>query len=405
MAIKKGEKVKDERDIWELEDESGYLVDICVTDPITKKRLRMRKKARKLKQARKWRDDFRYKIKDKEFQEDRAQQKITFTKFADEYYEEWHGKVQPSTRKSEKSRIDGVLKAYFGKMQIHTITRKDIETFLRKRRDGSLVDLVAQGRRNNRKGGVSVASTNRDLCRIKNMFKYAVNWKYLKENPALGIPQEKEKIPEAEYLKAEEVAAFLDAAEVAYRPIFVTAIYTGIRYSKIMGLQWQDVVWDFNYLAVRDPKNDEDRYVPMNKAVRAALMRIIPKEIKGEADWKERLAECEDLVFVNPATGKPFVDVRKAMRRALDKIKVTRHIRFHDLRHTTGSHLAMNGATEREIGEVLGHKDPKMSRRYSHLSPSHTQSVIDRLDFTPQKKALKKSAQRQTKKVSQKVSQ
>ena len=70
------------------------------------------------------------------------------------------------------------------------------------------------------------------------------------------------------------------------------------------------------------------------------------------------------------------------MRHALDKAKVKRHIRFHDLRHTTGSHLAMSGATEREIGEVLGHKDPKMSRRYSHLSPDHIKGVVDRLDFT-----------------------
>ncbi len=42
----------------------------------------------------------------------------------------------------------------------------------------------------------------------------------------------------------------------------------------------------------------------------------------------------------------------------------------------------MRGATEREIAEVLGHKDPKMARRYSHLTPSHVQSVVDRLDFS-----------------------
>jgi len=96
----------------------------------------------------------------------------------------------------------------------------------------------------------------------------------------------------------------------------------------------------------------------------------------------EKVKEEAGAVFVNPGTGKPYNDIRKAMRRALDKAGVERHIRFHDLRHTTGSHLAMNGATEREIGEVLGHKDPKMSRRYSHLSPDHIQGVVDRLNFT-----------------------
>lgn len=31
----------------------------------------------------------------------------------------------------------------------------------------------------------------------------------------------------------------------------------------------------------------------------------------------------------------------------------------------------MNGATEREIAEVLGHRDTKVTRRYTHFSPSH----------------------------------
>jgi integrase len=54
--------------------------------------------------------------------------------------------------------------------------------------------------------------------------------------------------------------------------------------------------------------------------------------------------------------------------------------RFHDLRHTTASYLAMNGATSADIAAVLGHKSIAMAQRYSHLSPSHIDSVVAKMN-------------------------
>ena len=50
--------------------------------------------------------------------------------------------------------------------------------------------------------------------------------------------------------------------------------------------------------------------------------------------------------------------------------------RFHDLRHSAASYLAMNGASMAEIAEVLGHKTLQMVKRYSHLSEAHTAGVV-----------------------------
>ena len=154
----------------------------------------------------------------------------------------------------------------------------------------------------------------------------------------------------------------------------MTAIYTGIRYSKIATLEWQDVDHKRNRIAVRDPKNDEDRFIPMHPDLAGALIE------HRQAQAREGLSQ---YVFPNPRTGRPYRDLRRPMFRALEKAEIEKEgFSFHNLRHTTGILLAMAGATEREIGEVLGHKDPKMSRRYSHLSPQHTQSVVNRLDFS-----------------------
>ena len=56
------------------------------------------------------------------------------------------------------------------------------------------------------------------------------------------------------------------------------------------------------------------------------------------------------------------------------------NFRFHDLRHSAASYLAMNGASIAEIAEVLGHKTLQMVKRYAHLSEAHTSSVVERMN-------------------------
>ena len=59
-----------------------------------------------------------------------------------------------------------------------------------------------------------------------------------------------------------------------------------------------------------------------------------------------------------------------------------RPIRFHDLRHTTGSLLAMQGAEMHTIQKIMRHKDPRItSETYLHLDPSYLRKEIDRLTF------------------------
>lgn len=58
--------------------------------------------------------------------------------------------------------------------------------------------------------------------------------------------------------------------------------------------------------------------------------------------------------------------------------------RFHDLRHTCASYLAMCGRPLKEIQEVLGHQSFAMTLRYAHLSPMHLRTAVESLDgLTP----------------------
>jgi integrase len=84
------------------------------------------------------------------------------------------------------------------------------------------------------------------------------------------------------------------------------------------------------------------------------------------------------FVFPNP-TGTNPCSIREAWEYAVRRAKLE-DFRFHDLRHSAASYLAMNGATMAELAEILGHKTLSMVKRYTHLSESHTRSVIARMN-------------------------
>lgn len=56
-------------------------------------------------------------------------------------------------------------------------------------------------------------------------------------------------------------------------------------------------------------------------------------------------------------------------------------IRFHDLRHTYASLLASSGQVDiYTLKTLLGHKDIKLTERYSHLSDSRLRGATEVLD-------------------------
>jgi integrase len=84
------------------------------------------------------------------------------------------------------------------------------------------------------------------------------------------------------------------------------------------------------------------------------------------------------LVFPGHNPQQP-IDLRTPWEAALRQAGIE-DFRWHDLRHSCASYLAMNNATLADIAEVLGHKTLSMVKRYSHLSEAHTSKVIARMN-------------------------
>jgi len=150
---------------------------------------------------------------------------------------------------------------------------------------------------------------------------------------------------------------------------------TGARQGEILSLTWQQVDFSRNAIRLEDTKNGERRALPLVSHAYNELRNL-----------HEVRRNDTDLVF--PRTdGRQPVYIVTDWNKALEQAHVE-DFRFHDLRHSAASYLAMNGATLAEIAEILGHKTLQMVKRYTHLSDQHTAKVVERMNsaiFSPTK--------------------
>lgn len=88
----------------------------------------------------------------------------------------------------------------------------------------------------------------------------------------------------------------------------------------------------------------------------------------------------DDRVFPTTSRAKKatMLDLRSPWEAALKAAKVT-DFRWHDLRHTAASYLAMQGVSPLEISKILGHRTMAMVSRYSHLAPGRVVELGDAL--------------------------
>jgi integrase len=79
-------------------------------------------------------------------------------------------------------------------------------------------------------------------------------------------------------------------------------------------------------------------------------------------------------VFINRKTGLPYTTIQKVWNRLRHAAGLV-NFRAHDIRHSYASMLVNSGRTLYEVQQILGHSNPKVTQRYSHLSTATLQSA------------------------------
>ncbi len=218
------------------------------------------------------------------------------------------------------------------------------------------------------------ATVNRYMTALSHAFTIAINeWEWVEEHPMKKISKLPEPRGRVRFLDDKERERLLDAcqnirgADNLYL-LVVLALSTGARHGELINLRWRDVDLTRKVIVLHDTKNKERRVLPL---AHHALELI-------KAHHEERDV-ATDLLFPAPRKPNEPWASRSAWQAAVTKAGLE-DFRFHDLRHSAASYLAMNGASLAEIAEVLGHKTLAMVKRYAHLSEAHTAGVVERMN-------------------------
>lgn len=225
--------------------------------------------------------------------------------------------------------------------------------------------IVAEDyKRDRKKQGASNATINRERGFLKAVLNKAVRWGLLEKNPLQHLEQLPESHKFNRYLTADVTRALIEACEPHLKPMIVTAIHTGLRWGNVRYLKWKEVDIVNSIINLESSKNDELTY-PLPEPVRNEIVKI------GRHGGQ--------YIFINPETGKPWENLRKAFSRAKAQVGIEENFRFHDLRHSFASNLIMGGSDLKTVQELLGHRNISTTLRYAHLSMTHKKKIVDNL--------------------------
>jgi len=244
----------------------------------------------------------------------------------------------------DKARIARWIGA-FGSQDATTITPRQIERVI--------TDLQAEGKR--------PATIVRYVTCLKAIFNRGRRLGVLKDNPTHRVELPTVNNMLVRYLTPDQQAVLIKALPRRFRPMVTVAINSGLRQGELFKLTWADVDWHVCVLTVNETKAGDRRRVPMNSVVQSMLTNL-----KANA-----MPNPTDRIFPHDA---------RYMRRVFDqavKASGLAPFRFHDLRHTFASRLAMQGANDRTIMALGGWKSPAMLSRYAHLSPTHLWQAVE----------------------------
>lgn len=161
-------------------------------------------------------------------------------------------------------------------------------------------------------------------------------------------------------LSPSEIDRFLDAVDdIKYKSMFATMYSSGMRVSEVIHLHYDDISRTNMQIHVRDTKNRMDRYTILSRRNLELLTQY----------WFEK-GRPRGILFPNQWTGDYLTvsTLEQVMRRAVSDAELPKKATPHSLRHSFATHLMERGVDQRSIQALLGHRDPKSTEVYLHVS-------------------------------------
>ena len=161
-------------------------------------------------------------------------------------------------------------------------------------------------------------------------------------------------------LTRDEIEKLLDATpNLKYKAIFAIMYSSGLRVSEVLHLHYDDISRTNMQIYIHSAKNHTSRY---------ALLSQRALDILTEYWFK--CGKPRDILFPNQWTGKYLTPSATGleMRKSVERAGLPKDVHSHCLRHSFATHLLEDGVDIRYIQTLLGHRSPKSTEIYLHIS-------------------------------------
>ena len=161
-------------------------------------------------------------------------------------------------------------------------------------------------------------------------------------------------------LSRTEIERLLDATpNLKYKAIFAIMYSSGLRISEVLHLKYDDISRTNMQIYIDDSKTHTSRYALLSKRALDIL-----------TEYWFKCGRPKGILFPNQWTGEYLtpsatgLELRKSVKRA----GLPKDIHSHCLRHSFATHLLEDGVDIRYIQTLLGHRSPKSTEIYLHVS-------------------------------------
>ena len=313
-------------------------------------------------------------------------------------------KNRPSTYRSYEQLVRLHIEPSLGNSALSKLTTQHVRTFLNERQDSGLSTRTVQYLHAVLRKSLNVALKDQAVIR----------------NVAALVDPPRVMAKEVQPLIPDEARRFLKAVEGdRLEALFTVAVSLGLRQGEALALRWQDVNLETGKLRIRyalqrytprkadtpegeprkpaeihlvEPKTKKGRRtIDLPQVTRSALaahqMRSAEERRLAGTRWTVPMVHCEgrlepadDFVFAT-TIGTPLEgrNVTKRFQKLLKDSKIARH-RFHDLRHTAATLLAVQGVHSKAIQAVLGWDQVAMVDRYAHFVDEMRKEAATKMD-------------------------
>ena len=219
---------------------------------------------------------------------------------------------------------------------------------------------------------------------LATIFNTAVEEKLLTHSPCKVKGVSQHKNPERPVATVKEIAIATGAMDEGYRLVVPLACYCQLRRSEVLGLQRKHIDLEDSTLHVEQAWTVSGGKMHLGEPKTEAGRRDVPipsNVLPVLIDHLERFAGAGTEGWLFPGNGGSVVSPRTIDRQwAIARQAIGRpDLRFHDLRHTGLTLVAMTGATIAEIKAAGGHDSNVAAIRYQHASQDPRTAIADAL--------------------------